>query len=318
MVGSLLRRVIAPALLIPALSSGAFSADREYSPMEKLQKNLAESVHHLSAKIGTRSYRDTAKLDAAAEYIERTLLSYGYAVRKQPFEYNGVTYHNVVAEKTGTDPGDGEILVVGAHYDTVAGTPGADDNASGVAGLLELARLTAERPMKRTVHFVAFCLEEPPVFMTRHMGSYAYAKSLRDGHAKVHGMISLEMIGFYCEAKGCQMYPPVLRWFYPDRGDFIAFVGNISSRSFTNSVKRSFAAVSGLPVESLNGISLIPGVNFSDHQSFWKFGYPAFMITDTSFYRNPNYHDFGDTAETLDYGKMADLISGLYRALSGL
>jgi Zn-dependent M28 family amino/carboxypeptidase len=149
------------------------------------------------------------------------------------------------------------------------------------------------------------------------MGSYVYAKSLKDEKINVHGMISLEMLGYYLDYKDSQYYPfPLFKWFYPDKGNFIAFVGNISSRTFTNKIKKSFKSVSAIPVESLNSISLIPGVNFSDHWSFWEFGYPAFMITDTAFYRNPNYHAPGDTAETLDYEKMAELVIGLYRSLS--
>lgn len=304
--------VIAPMAMLLFAGTGEGS-------MEALRNNLIGTVHVLSADIGSRSYLETEKLDAAADYIEGRLSSYGYAVTRQPFTYREKTYHNLIAEKPGTDAGIEGILVVGAHYDTVAGTPGADDNASGVAGLLELARLTAEKPMRRTVRFVAFCLEEPPVFRTHDMGSYVYAKSLYDAGAKVHGMISLEMIGFYCATKGCQMYPlPMFRWFYPDRGEFISFVGNYSSRSFANSVKKAFLAASSVPVESLNGISLIPGVDLSDHLNFWRFGYPAFMVTDTAFYRNPNYHDPGDTADTLNYDRMAGLVTGLYIALSGL
>jgi len=219
----------------------------------------------------------------------------------------------------GTDASCDEILVIGAHYDSAEGTPGADDNASGIAGLLELARLTRGAPMKRTVRFVAFCLEEPPAYMTRHMGSYIHAKSLHDHGVKVHGMISLEMLGYYCDEKGCQYYPSsIFKLAYPNRGHFIAFVGNFSSRHFSSRVKAAYSAVSSIPVESLNGFSIIPGVDFSDHRNYWKFGYPAFMITDTAFYRNPNYHDSGDTPETLDYDRLTLLIEGLYRAFQAV
>ncbi|MDA8214996.1 MAG: M28 family peptidase, partial [Nitrospiraceae bacterium] len=210
-------------------------------------------------------------------------------------------------------------LVIGAHYDTVTGTPGADDNASGIAGIIELARLTVSKPLQRTVRFVAFTLEEPPIFMTKHMGSYIYAKSLKDEGIKVYGMISLEMLGYYSNRKGSQYYPfPIFKWFYPDKGNFIAFVGNLSSRSFTMRVKKLFKSVSAMPVESLNAVSIIPGVNFSDHLNFWEFGYSAFMITDTAFYRNPNYHAPGDIAETLDYDRMTELVIGLYKAIGSL
>jgi Zn-dependent M28 family amino/carboxypeptidase len=284
--------------------------------MKHIKPNIIETVSHLSEKIGQRSYLDTDKLNEAADYIEGKFRSCGCSVTRQPFVYRNNTYYNLSVTVPGIGEKDEDILVIGAHYDTVSDTPGADDNASGVAGLLELARLASMAPFRRTARFAAFCLEEPPAFMTSRMGSHFYAQSLFAEGAKVYGMISLEMLGYYCEDEGCQYYPSsVFKLFYPKKGDFIAFVGNISSRRFTHSVKDSFKAVSSLRVESLSGISLIPGVDFSDHRSFWKFDYPAFMVTDTAFYRNPNYHDPGDTAETLDYEKMAELVEGLYKAL---
>jgi Zn-dependent M28 family amino/carboxypeptidase len=279
--------------------------------MDRVEANLKETVAYLSGVIGERSYRHTENLARCAEYIERRFSSCRCVPRRQTFTY-GENIYCTEASRNG-------MLVVGAHYDTVAGSPGADDNASGVAGLLELARLASEKPMKRTVRFVAFSLEEPPVFMTSRMGSYVHAKGLRDEGAVLFGMVSLEMLGYYRSEKGSQLYPSSLfRLFYPDRGDFISFVGNLSSRAFTLAVTKAVRECCSIPVESLNAPSLIPGVDFSDHRSFWKFGYPAFMITDTAFYRNPNYHSAGDTAETLDYAKMAELTSGLYKAFSGL
>ncbi len=287
--------------------------------MENIQSNLIEAVGFLSGKIGQRSYLDMDKLNTAVDYVESMFRSFGGQVKRQPFTYNGKIYCNLIVEIKGTQDMKEGILVMGAHYDTAVGTPGADDNASGVAGLLELVRLSVAAPPKKTVRFVAFTLEEPPAFMTRNMGSYVYAKCLRDEGVKVFGMISLEMLGYYCDFKGSQYYPySFFKLFYPKEGNFISFVGNLSSRSFTMKVRDAFRAVSSFPVKCLNGISLIPGVGFSDHRSFWKFGYPAFMITDTAFYRNPNYHSPRDTAETLDYKKMAELIKGLHKALGNL
>ena len=284
--------------------------------MEQVESRLRDTVSYLSEKIGERSYLDVGKLGMAANFIEKNFDSFGCLIEKQAFSYRSNTYYNVWTEVKGTGaPADG-IIVIGAHYDSAVGTPGADDNASGVAGMLELARLAAGNPLKRTVRFVAFALEEPPAFMSRYMGSYSYAKGLRDEGVKVHGMISLEMLGYFCSTEGCQLYPSSLfSLFYPGRGDFISFVGNLSSRGFTREVEKAFREVSPFPIESLSAPAFIPGVDFSDHRNFWKFGYPAFMITDTAFYRNPNYHSPGDTAETLDYKKSAELISGLYRAL---
>lgn len=282
--------------------------------LRDVEANLEATVCFLSEEIGARSYEDLEELERSADYIEKKLISYGCHVKRQCFPYMGNTYHNIIGEVKGNK--DSEILVIGAHYDTVPGTPGADDNASGIAGLLELARLTAVNQTSRTVCFVAFTLEEPPLFKTTHMGSYVYAQSLKKDKIRVKGMISLEMIGYFCDRKGCQYYPfSFFRWFYPEKGDFIAFVGNIASKEFTKKVKNAFQKVSTLPVESLNTLSLVPGVDFSDHASFWSFDYPAFMITDTAFYRNPNYHTAGDRAHTLDYKRMALLISGLKSAL---
>lgn len=287
--------------------------------MKDIEQNLISTVNYLSNDIGERSYLDVSKLNRTAAYIEGKFRSYGCNVKKQSFTYKSNTYHNIICEAKGTNAANNGMLIIGAHYDTVTGTPGADDNASGVAGLLELARLTASKPFQKTVRFVAFSLEEPPVFMTKHMGSYIYAKSLKQEGIDVYGMVALEMLGYYNDRKDSQFFPlPFFRWFYPDRGNFIAFVGNISSSRFTKKIKGYFMAESSLPVESLNSVSIIPGVNFSDHLNFWEFGYPAFMITDTAFYRNPNYHAPGDLASTLDYKRMAELIAGLYKALGKL
>ncbi|MDP2158661.1 MAG: M28 family peptidase [Nitrospirota bacterium] len=284
--------------------------------MEQIKANIIETVRFLSGTIGQRSWMDLDKLAASADFIERRMRKDGCSTEQQHFPFRNNTYANIITEITGTDPDCQELLIVGAHYDSCEGTPGADDNASGVAGLLELARLTREKPLKRTVRYVAFCLEEPPAYMTKHMGSYVHAESLQNEGAKVFGMISLEMLGYYCEDKGSQYYPSSLfKPFFPGIGNFIAFVGNFSSRNFSNTVKSAFTSVSSFPVESLNGFSIIPGVDFSDHRNYWKFGYPGFMITDTAFYRNPNYHDPGDLPDTLDYDRLATLTKALYETL---
>jgi Zn-dependent M28 family amino/carboxypeptidase len=284
--------------------------------MEDIKKNLIETVTFLSERIGRRSYRDIRQLDAAADYIEDRFGSAGCPAKRQSFDFLSGTYHNIIGQVEGAWGREESVLVIGAHYDTDTETPGADDNASGVATLLELVRLAAESPPARTIRFAAFTLEEPPAFMTRSMGSYVYAKSVKDEGVKLLGMISLEMVGFYSDREGSQYYPSsFFKLFYPNRGNFIAFVGNLSSRAFTLKMKRLFKAVSPVPVESLNAVSIIPGVNLSDHRNFWKFGYPAFMITDTAFYRNPNYHSSGDRARTLDYDRMTSIVKGLFEVL---
>lgn len=284
--------------------------------MEQIKDNVIETVRFLSGTIGQRSWKDLDKLAASADFIEKRFQENGCATEQQHFPFRNNTYANIITEITGTDPACQEILVVGAHYDSCEGTPGADDNASGVAGLLELARLTREKPLKRTVRYAAFCLEEPPAYMTKHMGSYVHAESLQKEGAKVFGMISLEMLGYYSDEKGTQYYPSSLfKPFFPGIGNFIAFVGNFSSRNFSNTVKSAFTSVSSFPVQSLNGFSIVPGVDFSDHRNYWKFGYSGFMVTDTAFYRNPNYHACSDLPDTLDYDRIATLTKDLYETL---
>lgn len=285
--------------------------------MKDTEENLIATVKYLSEDIGERSYHDPSKLSKVADYIELKFREYGLEITKQPFRYRHETYFNVIAEIKGSGAPDAPIIVIGAHYDTASGSPGADDNASGVAGLLEIARLASLNPPKRTHRFVAFCLEEPPAYMTRHMGSYVYAESLYAEGVKVKGMIALEMLGFYRDYKGSQALPySFLRLFFPSTANFIAFVGNLHSKSFTKEVERAFKSASSFPLETFNALAIVPGVDFSDHRNFWKFGCPAFMVTDTAFYRNANYHEAGDTAETLDYKRMADVVIGLYKAVS--
>jgi Zn-dependent M28 family amino/carboxypeptidase len=299
-----------------SLSGSAFG---QVMAQDTTEANLISAVHHISGEIGERSFRDVSKLNRTAEYIEQSFRSFGCVVTRQAFTFSGNTYYNIIAEVQGTNVEKKELLIVGAHYDTVIGTPGADDNASGVAGLLELARCTARKPMERTIRFVAFTLEEPPVFRTEYMGSFVHAKSVKEEGVPILGMISLEMIGFYCETKDCQEYPlSLLGWFYPDKGNFIAFVGNLSSRSFTRKVKKAFARNSSLPAVSLNTFSSVTGIDFSDHRNYWHFGFDAFMLTDTSFFRNPRYHGRTDTLEKLDYKRMADVVGGLQKAMQEL
>lgn len=277
-----------------------------------LEANLREAVKFLSHDIGERSFRNLSALEKSGSYIEEKFRDCGLSPERQYFEYLGNRYFNVIASVQAIDPG-ASPFIVGAHYDTVEGSPGADDNASGVSALIELARLLSETPPRRPVRLAAFSLEEPPAFGGSRMGSHVYAKSLRAEGAEVHGMMSLEMLGFYTDKKKSQFYPlPAFRFMYPERGNFIALVGDTASRKLTRRFKEIFKSASAFPVESLNASPLIPGISFSDHYSFWQMGYHAFMATDTAFYRNPNYHGRGDTWDTLDYARMAELVRALY------
>lgn len=199
------------------------------------------------------------------------------------------------------------------------GTPGADDNASGVAGLLELARLIKGQPFDSTVRFVFFTLEEPPTFRSKFMGSYIYAKSIKEKNETIIGLICLEMIGYFTDKPESQLFPlSLFRWLYTDRGNFIAFVSNFHSKNFLTKVKEGFKKGTVLPVESISTFSIIPGIDFSDHRSFWQFGYDAIMVTDTAFYRNPYYHGAGDTPETLDFKRMTEVVLGLKAAIENI
>lgn len=284
------------------------------------QVNLADRLHrhvqYLAGTIGERNSVRYAKLEEARQYIEQTLQQIGYTLERDTFEVEGRTYHNVVTEKSGRAPQ--RILVVGAHYDTALGTPGADDNASGVAVLLELARLTYGTDSRMTLRFVAFTLEEPPYFRSVQMGSRVHARRAKQRHDGVAGMLSLEMMGYYSERRGSQGFPlPLMHWFYPDRGNFIAVAGNFRSRRLVRAVAEGLRREGRIPVESV-ALPLVPGVGLSDNWSFWKEGFPALMITDTAFFRNPYYHTAFDLPDTLDYERTARLTESLSRLLLSL
>jgi len=214
--------------------------------------------------------------------------------------------------------GSDGIIVVGAHYDTVPGSPGADDNASGVAALIEILRALRSAALRTTVKLVAFVNEEPPFFYSRQMGSSVYARAARRRGDDIRLMLSLEMLGCYSHAPGSQAYPPFLRWFYPDRGDFIAMVSNLRSRRALTAAVRAFRSCSDFPVERLASPAFVPGVAWSDQVSFWRAGYPALMVTDTAFYRYPHYHCATDTPEKIAYAQMARVVDGLSKAIASL
>ncbi len=274
---------------------------------------LKEHVRVLSVEYAPRDSRHPRNLDRAAAYIKRQFAKYSSRVRLQTFTVNGVAYHNVIAE---FGPQAGRRIVVGAHYDAAIGTPGADDNASGVAVLIELAALLAKRKPGMTIELVAYTLEEMPYFRTRSMGSYHHAASLYRSKAAVRLMLSLEMLGFYSEKQGSQKYPlGFLRHLYSDTGNFIAVIGRFGQAGTIRMVKKHLAQNTGIRVYSMTAPASLTGVDFSDHLNYWKFGYPAVMITDTAFYRNPHYHRRSDTWNRLDYRKMAALANGIQRML---
>ena len=271
---------------------------------------LERHVRMLAVTFHPRSVDNPANLDRAADYVLDQLRATGAETATQAVEADGKQYRNLIAR---FGPRGGPLLVIGAHYDSCGDTPGADDNASGVAGLLELARLLAAKPPTHAVELVAYTLEEPPYFRTDSMGSVWHARSLREAKREVRLMLSLEMIGFYRDTPKSQAYPlSALKLLYPDEGNFIAIVAPFGDFSATRRVKGLFKGASDLPVVSINAPRSLQGVDFSDHASYWRFGMPAMMITDTSFLRNPNYHEAGDLPATLDYARMAKVVRAVH------
>ena len=283
--------------------------------MDDIEKNLRRHVLVLSKDIGERNFIQYQNLEQAADYIKKEFLNYGYDVREQKYSLDGKIFRNIIAIKESKTKPD-EILIICAHYDSAIGSFGADDNASGVSGLLEIARLLQDENLNKTVKFIAFTNEEPPFFMTRNMGSFRYTQEAKEKKENILGVLCLESIGYYSTKKGSQNYPLGFRFFYPDKGNFIGVVGNFNSRNFLEEIVKRFKKNSNFPIEFLVApVSLVPAISFSDHWSFWKFGYRAIMITDTAFYRSPYYHTPLDTYEKLDYTSMREVVVGLYKAI---
>ncbi|SDX99115.1 M28 family peptidase [Nitrosomonas sp. Nm33] len=282
-----------------------------------LSDRLHNHVSHLALKIGQRNILHLHALNAAAAYIHNEWTAQGYQVKVQYYQANGVQSKNLEVSRIGTTKPH-EIILVGAHYDTVEGSPGANDNASGIAALLELSRFFATVETERTLRFVAFTNEESPFFFWGQMGSTIYAQQAKARNENIRLMISLEMLGSYSEKPGSQSYPLFLKYFYPDRANFIAMVSNLASRKELNQLVLAFKSHSDFPLESLATFEFIPGVAWSDHLSFWREGYPAVMVTDTAFYRYEAYHTEKDTPEKLNYSAMAQVAEGLFHALRTL
>lgn len=285
--------------------------------MSELASRLRRHVVTLALAIGERHVRRSQALHAAEAYIAGELAGLGYEVARQTYVAEGVASSNLEVSVPGGARG-AEIVLAGAHYDTVPGSPGADDNASGVAALIEIARALRQTRCERTVKLVAFVNEEPPFFFWGEMGSRVYARAARARGDDIRVMLSLEMLGCYSDAPGSQRYPPLLRFLYPTAGNFIGFVSNLRSRRALREVVRAFKASSDFPAESLASPALVPGVSWSDQLSFWREGYRAVMVTDTAFYRYPHYHRATDTPDKLDYARMARVVEGLAGALSML
>lgn len=316
-----------PAAAQPLRGAGGASVER-----------LQAHVRALSENFPGRSFDQPAQLDLAANYIHAQLQALGAAPTRQPVRADGQTpYHNIVVRlgpKKSEAGGDAPLLVIGAHYDTArtngvaAGstpdarshTPGADDNASGVAGLLELARLLVAHPPRQPVELVAYTLEEPPQFRTPQMGSYQHAATLAEARQPLRIMLSLEMIGYFDDKPASQHYPvPGMAAIYPSAGNFLALIGQLSHFAATRETYAQMlggaqidaAGTAPLSVRALSAPASLRGIDYSDHQNYWRFGYPALMVTDTSFMRNPHYHRSSDTWDKLDYRRMAQSVNAV-------
>ncbi|GGY73141.1 hypothetical protein GCM10011613_17750 [Cellvibrio zantedeschiae] len=277
------------------------------------QNDLKETVIFLSEKVLPRDSQHPENLDIAAEFIKQKLSMSSASAIFQSYAVNGNNYKNVIAS---FGPDTKEVIVIGAHYDAFSTHAAADDNASGVAGLIELGKLLGKVQLKHRILLVAYTLEEPPYYATEHMGSFIHAASLKDN--KVRLMISLEMIGFFTDSPGSQSFPmPLLSLFYPDSGDFIAVVDSFLSNEAAP-LKASINKYTDVQAYSINAPRWVLGIDYSDHRSYWSHGYPAIMVTDTSFYRNHQYHQEQDTYERLNYKKMAEVVYGVFQYIQVL
>ncbi len=298
---------------------GARFTDAAIAPPPEIAAELQRHVVALAAEIGERNYRVPGSLDRTVAYLRQAFAVTGLPVEAQTYRVNPQEFHNLWVTVPGRGPG---LVIVGAHYDSAPGSPGADDNASGVAALLLLAQRWATTGQaaarQHTVRFVAFVNEEPPFFHTEAMGSLVYARASRSRGDDIRAMISLESIGYYTTQAHSQHYPFPLRWFYPNRGDFIAWVANLRSRSLLRRSIETFRRHAALP--SVGGAlpGGLPGVGWSDQWAFWTVGYPAVMVTDTAGFRHPGYHQRSDTPDRLDYHRAAQVVLGVEAVITDL
>ncbi|MGB7328256.1 MAG: M28 family peptidase [Rubripirellula sp.] len=289
---------------------------------DQIDANLRLHVDRLAGLIGVRTLQKPKTIQATIGYIEGQWSEMGYTSERQCYDAIGDEATNLIVERSGSKRAD-EIVLLGAHYDTVFSTPGADDNASAVAVMLEVSRLLRDHTGKRTARYVAFACEEPPYFNVDAMGSQHHARQSRGRSDKIVGMLCLEMVGYYSLHKGSQAIPPAIpKWlhrFFPKRGNFLAAVGNMPSWNLNWQFRRGFKrGTRRMPLFSICLPEKVNEIRLSDNSSFWDQGYPALMLTDTSYLRNPNYHQATDTPETLDYPRMTDVTLGVAAAMRRL
>ncbi|WP_040483492.1 M28 family peptidase [Lyngbya aestuarii] len=283
-----------------------------------LQNSLKQDVQKLAGEIGVRNIGQYEQLNAAKTFLEMALTQADYEVKIQEYKIQEKSFYNLEAEHLGTEKPN-EIIVIGAHYDSAFTSPGANDNGTGAAATLELARIFANQSTQRTIRFVEFTNEEPPFLWTENMGSLVYAKQLHKNNENVVAMFSLETMGYFSDAEDSQKYPlPVIGLLYPNRGHFISFIGNLNSSDLVRKTVGSFRRHVQFPSQGVSLPGSIPGVGWSDQWSFWQQGYQGIMITDTAPYRYPNYHTEEDTADQIDFEKLARVVAGLAKVISEL
>lgn len=286
------------------------------SEVRAIAETMKSHVHALAVVIGERRVGHRDSLNRARHYLQDELKrATGQPVRLETIGETGERAVNLVLELPGSAP---ELVVVGAHYDSAPGTRGANDNASGVAAVLVLARRLAAGPRRRSLRFVLFANEEPPYFQNPGMGSLVHAENSKRCQDPIVAMLSLESLGYYSTETGSQRYPGPIGWLYPNRGDFVGFVGNPSSRSLVRRAIATFRATTPFPSEGAALPGWIPGVGWSDHWSFWQFGYPAIMLTDTAVFRDPSYHSASDDIEHLDFLRLARVTLGIEAVIAEL
>lgn len=300
------------------LRNPAAAPDSIATQIQVDEARLQSDVVSLTSITPSRNSFNMASLNQAADFINAEFTKTGCLVKEQTYDLEGKTFRNISCF---FGPEVAPLMVMGAHYDVhFDNNPGADDNASGVAGVLELARMVAAQKPRLThrLELIAYTLEEQPHFNSSSMGSQVHAASLIKAKTPLKLMVSVEMIGYFSDEPGSQRFPMAfLKPIYPDRGNFIGVIGQLLDRNGVKRVKTLMQIASPLPVYSLNAPAFLPEAGFSDHKSYWDVGLPAVMVTDTAFLRNPNYHKPTDTPDTLDYRRMADVVRGLYSVAVG-
>ena len=305
--------IILILLVIFAIQNYPTSSDAKIFPRLSDTTNIRRNLESIINTSDYRNHKNIGILDTIAEKIRQEFLKHTNRVLTQDYKVNGNGYKNIIAS---FGPEEGKRIIVGAHYDVCGEQDGADDNASGVAGILELAKLLKGQALKYRIDLVAYTLEEPPYFNTKQMGSYVHAKSLHDANIQVKGMVSLEMIGYYSEKENSQSYPiGIMKSIYGDKGNFITIVQKSFCGEFAKEFKKISFRNNSILTKSFRTPSFLGGANLSDHENYWEFGYSAVMVTNTAFFRNHNYHTKLDKLEALNVTKMGLVIDGVFRTL---